>query len=92
MEQACTSGKKLSPHTWNNKVAHMRALYNFALKTELITSRENPFNDVSIKQTEKRKKTPSKSQMTRMYLTMQQFEIQEKKARKQKSPCALYPV
>lgn len=84
--------KKLSPHTWNNKVAHMRALYNFALKTELITSRENPFNDVSIKQTEKRKKTLSKSQMTRVYLTMQQFEMQEKKARKQKSQCALYPV
>lgn len=84
--------KKSSPHTWNNKVAHMRALYNFALKKEFITSRDNPFNDVSVKQTEKRKKTLSKNQMTRIYLTMQQFEMQEKTGQKQHSQCALYPV
>ncbi|MBL2049437.1 site-specific integrase, partial [Klebsiella pneumoniae] len=33
----------LKVRTWNNKVAHMRALFNFAIKKKLFQE-ENPFN------------------------------------------------
>ncbi|CAM3618019.1 tyrosine-type recombinase/integrase [Rouxiella silvae] len=84
--------KKLSPHTWNNKVTHMRALYNFALKTKRISPRDNPFNKVSARSPKKRKKTLEKSQMTRVYLVMQQFEEKESDAVGRDLNCALFPL
>jgi integrase len=84
--------KKLSSHTWNNKVTHMRALFNFALKTEYIAAADNPFNGVSIKKAEKRKKILSKSQLIQLYLTMEQFEEQLLTAKGRDCKCALAPV
>jgi site-specific recombinase XerD len=79
----------LSPHTWNNKVTHMRALYNFAISKKLAEFSSNPFNGVVVKKDKKKKKTLTKNQMTRVWLTMQQFfETDEKPTRK----CALRPV
>lgn len=40
--------RNLSTHTWNNKVAHMRAIFNFAIERELIDHEKNPFNDVVV--------------------------------------------
>lgn len=46
----------LKVRTWNNKVAHMRALFNFAIKKKLFQE-ENPFNGVVACPGVKRKKT-----------------------------------
>ncbi len=46
-----------SKRTWNNKVAHMRALFNHAITHSLVTARDNPFNGVVVKPDRKRKKT-----------------------------------
>ncbi|HCB0298084.1 TPA: site-specific integrase [Klebsiella pneumoniae] len=78
----------LSAHTWNNKVSHMRALYNFAITSQLTNLSNNPFNGVSVKQDKKRKKTLTKNQMTKIWLTMQQFASEPRT----ESKCALRPV
>lgn len=81
-----------SSHTWNNKVEHMRALYNFWIKQKLVSYEENPFNGVSVKSHKKRKKTLSVNQMTRVSLVMQQFGEDEKICPEGHANCALYPV
>ncbi|WP_261640979.1 tyrosine-type recombinase/integrase [Erwinia mallotivora] len=84
--------KGCSSHTWNNKVAHMRALYNFWIKQKLMVYEENPFNGVSVKSHKKKKKTLSLNQMTRISLVMQQFEEAEKIPESGCRNCALHPV
>lgn len=61
----------LKVRTWNNKVAHMRALFNFAIKKKLFQE-ENPFNGVVACPGVKRKKTLSDSQLETVYRVMQQ--------------------
>lgn len=79
--------------TWNNKVAHMRAIMNFAMKAEHVTQTENPFNDVLVRADNKRKKTLSKSQLTRVYLLMQQHIEQEQQLTSaEMKRCALQPA
>ncbi|CAH6335455.1 tyrosine-type recombinase/integrase [Pantoea agglomerans] len=78
----------LSAHTWNNKVTHMRALYNFAITSQLTDFTKNPFSGVSVKHDKKRKKTLTKNQMTKIWLTMQQFSSEQMF----ESKCALRPV
>ncbi len=36
-----------STHTWNNKVRHMRAIFNFACSSTLLNLSENPFDGMS---------------------------------------------
>lgn len=79
--------------TWNNKVAHIRAIVNYAMEANLIPQTENPFNEVLVRADDKRKKTLSKPQLTRVYLLMQQhvaldtdLSIAEMKR------CALHPA
>lgn len=40
----------LTSHTSNNKVRHMRAIYNFGEESGLITVSENPFSGMLVKQ------------------------------------------
>ncbi|WP_176204132.1 phage integrase SAM-like domain-containing protein, partial [Salmonella enterica] len=49
--------KKLSGRTWNNKVAHMRAIFNYGIQRGLLHYDENPFNNSVVKPDKKRKKT-----------------------------------
>lgn len=82
-----------SANTWNNKVAHMRALLNFAIKANLISQIENPFNDVSLRAHNKRKKTLSRQQLTRVYLLMQQYADEDPHLTAiEMKRCALYPA
>ncbi|CNL28292.1 phage integrase [Yersinia pseudotuberculosis] len=46
----------LSSITWNNKVAHMRAIFNHALLHDLVSFKNNPFNGVIVRPDVKRKK------------------------------------
>jgi integrase len=87
----------LSEHTWNNKVTHMRALFNYAMKHKLYPGEDNPFNGVSIRTVRKRKRVLSEDQIIRVYLIMQQFEDEEREGKKRSrrggnSQCALYPA
>ncbi|MDC9597769.1 tyrosine-type recombinase/integrase [Xenorhabdus anantnagensis] len=83
--------KKQSGHTWNNKVAHLRAIFNFVMERKLLPLTENPFNDAAVKKEKKKKKILSKSQIIHLYLLMRQYEEEE---RRQVVPrggrCALY--
>lgn len=79
--------------TWNNKVAHMRAIMNYAMKAKHILQFENPFNDVSVATDDKRKKTLSKAQLTRVYLLMQQRADQDSELSiAEMKRCALHPA
>lgn len=79
--------------TWNNKVAHMRALINYAMKANLIPQTENPFNEVLVRADDKRKKTLSKPQLTRVYLLMQQHvALDPELSMAEMKRCALHPA
>ncbi|KDE34161.1 integrase [Kosakonia radicincitans UMEnt01/12] len=67
----------LSKRTWNNKVAHMRAIFNHAIAQGLTSHRENPFNGVITRPDVKRKKTLTDVQIKKIYLLMESREIDE---------------
>lgn len=73
--------QKLSTWTWNNKVRHMRAVFNHAIKTGLFIQEdktfENPFYKVVVRQEMKSKKILSSKQMAGLYLVMERHEIME---------------
>ncbi|MGL4859114.1 MAG: tyrosine-type recombinase/integrase, partial [Enterobacteriaceae bacterium] len=84
--------RSLSAHTWNNKVTHMRALYNFWIKRKMITCKDNPFHEVSLRTHRKQKKVLSKMQMTKLYLKMQQVRETERPELKYDERNALTPA
>jgi len=81
-----------SKRTWNNKVAHMRAVFNHAITNKLISPRENPFNQVVVKPDIKRKKTLSTEQMKKIDLIMvRKIELEQTGIRDPR-PNALEPA
>ncbi|WP_445496272.1 tyrosine-type recombinase/integrase [Photorhabdus sp. SF281] len=79
--------------TWNSKIAHMRAVFNFAIEEKILPQTENPFNGVVVNANKNKKKTLTKKQLTALYLTMGQFEERERKAGdNHRARCALYPT
>ncbi|HGG5995623.1 TPA: tyrosine-type recombinase/integrase [Salmonella enterica subsp. diarizonae serovar 61:r:z53] len=88
--------QKLSTWTWNNKVRHMRAIFNHGIKTGLFSQDgktfENPFYKVVVRQEVKRKKILSRKQMTGLYLVMERHEIMEAQGIWKGGRCALMPA
>ncbi|EKN4037873.1 tyrosine-type recombinase/integrase [Yersinia enterocolitica] len=82
----------LSSITWNNKVAHMRAIFNHALLHDFVSLKENPFNGVIARPDVKRKKTLTQSEIKRIYLLMEAREREETIGIIEKSRCALRPA
>ncbi|MBD2798423.1 phage integrase SAM-like domain-containing protein [Xenorhabdus sp. 18] len=39
--------KKQSVHSWNNKVVHLWAIFNFGIEKRLLPNSQNPFNGVT---------------------------------------------
>ncbi|MFZ1872963.1 MAG: site-specific integrase [Chania sp.] len=68
---------ELEACTWNNKVTHMRALFNFGMKNGLLPHRENPFNKVVVRVGKKKKKTLSTAQVKTVYRLMEQHRERE---------------
>lgn len=66
--------------TWNNKVTHMRALFNFGIKSGILTHKENPFSKTVVRNGKKKKKTLSKTQMKAVYRLMDQHDERERRA------------
>ncbi|MDE9566239.1 site-specific integrase, partial [Xenorhabdus bovienii] len=85
--------KKQSSHTWNNKVAHLRAIFNFGMERKLLPHTENPFNNAVVKKEKKKKKILSQSQITRINLLMGKFAEEERtEVMPRGGRCALYPT
>lgn len=63
--------------TWNNKVTHMRALFNFGMKNDLLPHPENPFNKAVVRVGKKKKKTLSPTQVKTVYRLMEQHHEKE---------------
>ena len=90
------SDLKLTPRTWNNKVAHLRALFNYGIKHGLLSFSENPFNGVVVRPGVKKKKILTKAQLDAVYRLMDRYAEEERytgmcsifNGRK----CALQPV
>ncbi|HDS6885339.1 TPA: site-specific integrase [Morganella morganii subsp. morganii] len=59
--------EKRAPRTWNNKVTHMRALFNFAIAQGFLPHEQNPFHYAVVRAGKKRKKILTKSQMDALY-------------------------
>lgn len=73
--------KQQSAQTWNNKIAHLRALYNYGMEHEILPSGKNPFNKSNVQRDTRKKKTLTRQQLVRIYLVMQQFEETERAGR-----------
>ncbi len=86
------SEQQLSSRTWNNKVAHMRAIFNHAMTQEFLKLKNNPFNGVIARPDVKRKKTLSDAEIQKIYLVMEERELQESVGIISKRPCALRPA
>ncbi|CCP05941.1 Tyrosine recombinase xerC-like [Erwinia amylovora MR1] len=78
--------------TWNNKVAHMRAIFNHAIKYQLIANGDNPFRLVVVKPDIKRKKTLTDEQIKKVYLVMERKIMEEKRGIEDSRPNALKPA
>lgn len=85
-------GKGLTTSTWNNKVRHLRALYNQGIKRKWLTLEDNPLDETQVPIDSKRKKTLSRNQLIRINLVMDDFAVNEPKLSVQKLGCALLPV
>ncbi|WP_374732590.1 tyrosine-type recombinase/integrase [Klebsiella variicola] len=86
------SEQGLSSITWNNKVAHMRAIYNHALQQEFVTLKDNPFNGVIARPDIKRKKTLTESEIKKIYLLLEAREKEESLGIIEKSRSAPRPA
>lgn len=69
--------QKLQATTWNNKVTHMRALFNFGMKNGLLSHDVNPFSKAAVRAGKKKKKTLTKGQMDAVYRLMCQYREHE---------------
>lgn len=85
-------GRGLTTSTWNNKVRHLRALYNQGIKRNWLTITANPLDETQVPPGSKRKKILNRNQIVRINLVLAQFEEREKLRIGKPRPCALYPV
>lgn len=85
-------GRGISTSTWNNKVRHLRALYNQGIKKKWLILEENPLNETQVPPGSKRKKVLNRDQLVRVNLVLGQFEEREKRLFGNDRPCALNPV
>jgi integrase len=85
-------GRGLTTSTWNNKVRHLRAIYNQGIKKKWLTLKENPLNETQVPPGSKRKKILSRDQLIKVNLVLGQFEERENHWLGQCRPCALDPV
>ena len=55
----CSPGRAdgIAESSWNNYARHLKALFSFGIKHELIANNSNPFSEVSVKQPKKPKKS-----------------------------------
>lgn len=85
--------QKLSGRTWNNKVTHMRALFNHGMKNGLLPQTENPFHASVVRPEQKLKKVLSEKQIEQVYAAMVRFACMESRGlAPHPRRCALLPT
>jgi len=47
--------KQQSAQTWNNKIAHLQALYNYGMEHEILPPGKNPFNKSNVQRGTRKK-------------------------------------
>lgn len=82
----------LTKTTWNNKLTHMRALFNFAIEEGYISATKNPFNGKIARPDVKRKKTLTDIQINKIYLLMEAREADEQYGKNYNYRSALRPA
>ncbi len=82
----------LTKTTWNNKLTHMRALFNFAIEEGYIPATKNPFNGKIARPDVKRKKTLTDIQINEIYLLMEAREADEQYGKNYNYRSALRPA
>ncbi|EAA7830301.1 tyrosine-type recombinase/integrase [Salmonella enterica subsp. enterica serovar Muenchen] len=83
----------LSSRTWNNKVTHLRALFNYGMKKGLLPQKENPFYEAVVRPDQKLKKVLTENQIEQVYIVMARFAIMEHQGNAPHSRrCALLPT
>lgn len=85
-------GRGLTTSTWNNKVRHLRALYNQGIEKQWLVIENNPLRETQVPLGIKRKKTLNRDQLVRVNLVLGNFEEKEKRQIGKYRACALYPV
>ncbi|PJG82595.1 tyrosine-type recombinase/integrase [Caviibacterium pharyngocola] len=56
----------IKPITWNSYNRHLKAIFSFAIKHNLISIEQNPFDGLFIKQGKNKKKTLTKNQLNKI--------------------------
>lgn len=83
----------LSSRTWNNKVTHLRALFNYGMKKGLLPQKENPFYEAVVRPDQKLKKVLTENQIEQVYIVMARFAIMEHQGNApHPRRCALLPT
>ncbi|ENY4511269.1 tyrosine-type recombinase/integrase, partial [Salmonella enterica] len=83
----------LSSRTWNNKVTHLRALFNYGIKKGLLPQKENPFYEAVVRPDQKLKKVLTDNQIEQVYIVMARFAIMEHQGNApHPRRCALLPT
>ncbi|MBY6257767.1 tyrosine-type recombinase/integrase [Phytobacter diazotrophicus] len=82
----------LAKITWNNKLTHMRAIFNFAISEGYVSHRKNPFNGKLVRSDVKRKKTLTDAQINKIYLLMEAREADERYGVVESRKSALRPA
>ncbi|HFZ8349807.1 TPA: tyrosine-type recombinase/integrase [Salmonella enterica subsp. enterica serovar Java] len=84
--------EKRQETTWNNKVSHMNALFNYAIKRKLFKIEENPFSETKVRAGKKKKKTMRQAQIAHAYRVMEAHEEEERRLGILASRNALFPA
>ncbi|MEW5288537.1 site-specific integrase [Erwinia papayae] len=84
--------QKLSKRTWNNKVSHMRAIFNHAISHKLTSHEDNPFSMVVVRPDIKRKKTLTDEQIKKACLVMERKIMEEERGTHEHRANALKPA
>ncbi|EKQ2966478.1 site-specific integrase [Salmonella enterica] len=82
--------RDIKPVSWNHYMRHLRALYNFAIRQGLLTQFINPFMNVTLRESRRRKKTLTHEQIVLSREVLHHYIEQEKTQYGYRSP--FYPA
>lgn len=82
--------RDIKPVSWNHYMRHLRALYNFTIRQGLLTQFINPFMNITLRESRRRKKTVTHEQIILSREVLHHYIEQEKTQYGYRSP--FYPA
>ncbi|MGJ8518407.1 tyrosine-type recombinase/integrase [Carnimonas bestiolae] len=67
----------ITANSWNSYTTHLKSLFTFAMKKRLIPTRENPFSEVRVKPSQRKKKTVDPDAIILARQVMDQYAREE---------------